>query len=217
MANPLGNAWFESQEEHSLACAKFGDCIFDVVQEGASALEISWKGHAKSWVKLVDKAIQGAFFGFLPPIVPREWFLYVLFRPERLWPKALTVEERILLELAKAASDYHPLHDQSTKPAKDEKYEIGDDGSTLVALQTYAQLVKRNIAIPMWKSYVETSKAYGARIAPLCDSTYGEPCTNLEGENIFKGDLQRGWKLNTLDWSPPTRRVFPVFLSWISP
>jgi hypothetical protein len=218
--NPFGREWGDAQSAHALAVARYGDRIFDEVQKGAKELENAWEKQTRKWNKLIDKAVRGKWLGLGPPIVDRRWLSHVLFQPTRVWPNKLSEEEVQLLELAKAASSYHPLHAQGvvvdtirgdTRAPK----RIESDAATLKVLQKYASLFKRDIAMPMWRSYNKVSDEYTDRVKVLCDEKYDEPCTTREAEKIFKGDLQRGWKMKTLDVSPDTYRTFPAFITWI--
>jgi len=212
MVEPLGKEWFEKQDEHSLSCARFGDCIFDEVQKGAAQLEEVWSDLAKPWRILAVKAVKGKLFGFFPQISSPGWLLHVVFHKE-LWPHGLSKDEVELLHLVKAVSAYHPSHatQQSGDPGPLEK---SDADATLLALRNYAALFRREIALPMWESFQKIAQKAGVGISPLCQTKYGENCSQEDAEDIFTGDLQRGWKLNTLEWSPATYHVFPLFIRW---
>lgn len=214
--DPLGKVWFENQSEHALACAKYGDCIFEEVQSGAQELQKAWEINAKPWYVLMDKAVQGSMFGLFSPIMPKDWLIYTLFRPDRFWPKGLSPKEKELLELGKMVSAYYPMHEQGVTPTKRLVPSDESGAVTLLAMQNYADLVKKTIAIPMWRSYSLVSKKYGMRITPMCKSVYGEDCTPEEGIGIFQGDLERGWKMETLSWDSASYQVFPVFVRWAS-
>jgi len=214
---PLNNQWFNDQEDHALACARYGDCIFDVVQGGAADLEAQWSRLSQSWNKLIDKAVQGRFLGLGAPIVDRRWLSFVLFQPSRLWPSGLSKEETQLLKLAKAVVAYYPMYAQGIERGTATDAErVESNEATLAALKKFAALFKRQIGLPMWKAYNSVSDLKAKEIAPLCKATYGEECSYAEARGMFQGDLERGWKLKTLEVAPPTYRVFPYFLSWIS-
>jgi len=209
-------------EDHGMACALYGDCIYDVVQEGAKLLETKWKSRTSSWDSLIDKAVKTGFMGWGAPLVDRKWLSFVLFEGPRYWPSSLTADERQALKLAVAVSGFHRRYSKGVKI--DRKRGITDDPDkieedqerTTAALRKYAELFKSKIGIPMWKDYQSVTKMYGSKIKPLCDEKYGEPCSDAEAENIFQGDLERGLKMKTLDVDPPTYRVLPVFIRWVS-
>ena len=203
-------------EEHAMACAIYGDCIFDVVQEGASDLEAQWKKLAKPWKTLLDKSVRGRFFGFGAPLLDRNWLMYVLFQPTRSWPKGLSLDEVEVLELARTAASYHPLYEQGLGRAETQAQEPGSDEATLKAMKQFASLFRRKVALPMWKAYNNTSDKMGRKIIPLCESNYEEPCSLPEAREMFQGDLERGLKVKSLNVSPTTYQVLPKFLSWIS-
>jgi len=202
-------------------CALNGDCIYDVVQDGALEIEKEWEKIAKPWNLLIDKAVKGRFMGLGSPVVDRRWLSYVLFQPTRVWPSRLSDDEKQLLELARAAAMYHSLADQgvevdtirgdTTAPDK-----IESDAATLKAMQKYAALIKQHIALPMYRVYDQVAQEKAKEIMPMCQAVYGESCSEKEAIGIFKGDLQRGWKLSTLMVSPTTERVLRPFLKWIS-
>lgn len=203
------SSWLDNQSEHALACAKYGDCIFDKVQEGALEVQNAWRKLAQPWNSLIDASVKGFLWMGRSD---RKWLSQALFQPARNWPKGLSAEEKDLLELAKAVSDYAPvsmdrLLETKTTPENAEK--------TLKALQTYAKLFKKKIALPMWREYRQIAARAGEQIAPLCQSTYGEDCSSQEGLEMFHGDLERGYKLKVLEVDTATYRVLPKFLSWI--
>lgn len=213
MPNP---DWFGEQSDHALACAKYGDCIFDEVQNGASELEAAWVKASSDWYRLLLSSTRG-FLGLREISDPR-WLYFVLFRPEKFWPRDLTQEERALLRLAASLSDFHPSGQKvdrgmgiTNDPDRAASYD-----ETLEAMKRYASLFKTKIALPMYKEYQRIAEEYAPKIQTLCDSVYGEPCSKEEAKNMFKGDLQRGWKMNSLDVTPPMSRVFPLFMDWIS-
>ena len=206
----------DSKNEHAMACAIYGDCLYDKVQEGAKALETKWAARAKIWDDLIDKAVKTGFLGWGAPLVSREWLSHMLLRvPMVQWPTGLSEEEKQLLFLAQAVTTYAKRY---TRGIKSDPLEVGseDEQRTLAALKQYASLIKSHIAIPMFKDYEAVSAAYGALLQPLCTEKYDEPCSLVEAVNLFKGDLRRGFKVKTLDVDPSTFRVLPAFLAWIS-
>jgi hypothetical protein len=217
----LGKDWFEGQSEHALAVAKYGDIIFDIVQEGAQDLQSKWQADARDWNDLIDRAVQGSLLDrlFRDPL-DRDWLSQTLFKPTRQWPSGLTNAEVQILELVRAASALHPLHAQGVKVDKllnpdDPDYGL-QEAALVKAMKKYSGLVYKNITIPMWKSYDAAAKNAARKIAPMCEEVYGETCSQDEAVLMFKGDLQRGWKMKTLKMDPSMYQVFPKFLSWIS-
>jgi hypothetical protein len=211
--------WLENQTDHALACVLYGDCVYDVVQEGAQSLETKWKAKTRGWDGLIDKAVKTGFMGWGPPLVDRKWLSHVLFKGVRAWPTELTAEERKLLKLAVSTSAFHRLYDKGVKFDRSRDIPTGEgerDDRTLAALRKYAELFKRQIALPMWKEFDQVADEYGRKIQPLCAERYGEACSKTEAVNIFKGDVYRGMAAKTLDVDPPMYRVLPRFLEWIS-
>jgi hypothetical protein len=207
--------WLKEQEDHAVACALYGDCIYDVVQEGAKNLETRWAAVSRKWEALVDKAVKTGFMGWGPPLVDRRWLIQALFYP-KLWPRGLTTEEKNLLHLMIAAASYHRLYARGVTREEMEPEAVEADDRTLAALKKLAELFKSQIAIPMWKEYQTVSEDYARKIQPMCNEQYDEPCTLSDAQNIFKGDLRRGWKARTLDVDPPTYRVMGPFLNYIT-
>lgn len=205
----LGEKWTQNQDDRVLSCARSGDCIFQEVQKGTSELEASWKKIAPLWNTLIGKAVQGGFLGWGAPLIEPEWLEWVLFQPA-LWPPGLTPEEIQLLRIAKALEEFSPSYGKG-RVEKSGEFPVN---LRLAVLRKYAALTKKKIVLPMWGSYLEVTERAGKRIAPLCSTVYGESCDTREAENIFQGDLERGWKLKVLEASPPFYRVFPYFLDW---
>ncbi len=215
----MGPEWERQQTNQSLACVVYGDCIFDVVEKGAKVLEKKWKRIAKPWNRLIDKAVRGRFFGLGSPTVDRRWLAWLIYQPVKRWPSQLTKEEVQILELVVAVSAYHPDYSEKVDrksgiTSDPERLESSED--SLAAMRQYAQLVKAQIAMPMWRAYENISKDVAQDIIPLCKTVYGESCSESEAKNMFKGDLQRAWKMRTLGVGPPTYTTFPKFIAWIA-
>tara|TARA_R110000824_G_scaffold36257_2_gene112841 strand:+ start:157 stop:804 length:648 start_codon:yes stop_codon:yes gene_type:complete len=207
-------------DQHAMACAIHGDCLFDEGQKYVKKLEEKWKLLARPWNQLLDKAVKSGFLGFGGPMVDRKWLSFVLFQPERMWPSGLSAQEIKILRLAKAASAYFPLHAQGVAPnmgsASTAPSQVEEEAKTLKSMQQYAKLVKKQVAFPMWKAYQTVSMQAGRGLRGLCESTYGEPCSIQEASAMFQGDMERGLKAKTLSASPATYEVLPMFLGWIS-
>lgn len=204
-----------AREDHALACALYGDCIYDVVQEGAQALQSRWESDAKSWDSLLDEAVKSGILGW-GRLVSRDWLSAVMFRP-REWPKGLTEEEKKILRLAAGVSGFNRRYNQGPAPARDP--DLGSkegEAQTLEALKRYTDLFKKRVAIPMYRSYDEVSNTYGRRIQPLCEENYQERCSVQESIDIFKGDLRRGHKVKTLDVKGATYLALSRFWDWIA-
>ena len=216
MSHPLDSDWFDSQSDHALACARYGDCIFTVVQEGAADIQDAWARAARPWSRLIDKAVRGKVFGLMPPLTDRKWLMYVLLMqsPSR-WPSGLSKEEVELLKMARVVSQYYPLAVQDV-PGGSVGAQPDTEEATLKALKSYAALFKKDIALSMWKTYVQVAAARAAEIMPLCDTVYKEPCSLREAEQMFKGDLERGWKMDSVGFSPASEKVFPLFIDWVT-
>lgn len=206
----------ESETEHALACALYGDCIYDVVQEGASDLEKQWKALTKPWKALLEKSVRGRFFGFGAPVVDSKWLLYVLHQPTRMWPKGLGLDEIEVLELARAATGYNSLANQGLGRSDVSPTDPATNEQTLQGLRKFSTLFRRKVALPMWKAYNDISDKKARQIMPMCEATYGESCSLPEAREMFQGDLERGLKVKSLNVGPTTYQVLPKLLSWIS-
>lgn len=207
--------WLDQQEDHAIACVLYGDCLYDVVQEGAKLLETRWQAASRKWESLIDQAVRTGLFGWGTPLVNRRWLLQALFYP-KAWPKGLTEDEKKLLYLMIAAASYHRLYARGVAREEVAPEGVEPEEQTLAALKNLAVLFRKQIAIPMWKGYQKVSKEYAKKIQPICSEKYNEPCTLSEAENIFKGDLRRGWKARTLDVDPPTYSVMGPFFRYIT-
>lgn len=212
--------WLAGQSDHAVACAVYGDCIYDEVQDGAKTLEGRWKKSTQKWDGLIDKAVKTGFMGWGSHLVDRKWLSWMLFH-ENQWPSELTQKERNLLRLMVATTGFNRLYSQGVKvdrskgittdPERAEAHE-----QTVTAMKKLAELYRREIAIPMWKQYHAVTATYGGKIQPLCDERYGESCSESDAKDIFKGDLRRGWKAKTLDVGPPMYRALPHFFAFIA-
>ena len=60
-------------KDHALACALYGDCIFDEVLKGATELERKWKGHVRVWDGVFAEAVRTGFLGWGKPLVSPQW------------------------------------------------------------------------------------------------------------------------------------------------
>jgi hypothetical protein len=211
MTFPTSDKWLEDQSEHALACALSGDCIYDVVEKHAQNMESSWKSLASGWQGLVRKASRKAWGLF--ERVSEEWLLHTLLsRPVRKWPRGLGREQVVILRILREAAQYNAgSSGRGRAPSESPSPELA-----LEAFQVLSSLTFKSLAVPMWGEYNQTSQKAAREIAPLCAETYGEPCTLGEAELMFQGDLERGWRMKTLDVSSPTYRVFPEFLAWVA-
>jgi hypothetical protein len=199
-----------------MACVQYGDCIYEVVQEGVKDLQTKWTARTRIWDNLIAQAVRTGFMGWGPPLVDQNWLRYVLFQPRRLWPSGLTKREVQMLELAKAASGLNRLHTKGIGRKDLDQAETAEaEDRTLAALRKYAQLFDRKVFDSMWADYEKVSKAYGRKIGPLCEERYQEPCSAQDAVNIFQGDIERGLKAKTLDVRVPTYHVFRKFLPLI--
>jgi len=205
-------------DDHAMACVTFGDCIYDVVQEGAKELQAKWVGRARMWNALIDKAVKTGFLGWGTPLVNRQYLSYVLFQPRRMWPHGLSTKEQQILAFAVSAAPLSPTYTRVDKlrgntdvPDIDEMG-VENEARLLAAVQKYARLYEKNIFNPMWDDYDEVADTYGKKIQPLCAAKYNEPCSLLEARGMFNADLANGVKAKTLDVDPSMYRLVPLFM-----
>lgn len=204
--------------DHAMACVQYGDCIYEVVQQGAKDLETKWEARTRIWNDLIDRAVRTGFMGWGAPLVDRKWLNYVLFQPRSQWPKGLSKREVQMLELAQAAEGMQRQFDTKIDPfrgLRENPDQAEAEDRTLAALKKYAALFDKRVFTPMWKDYNGVSDDYGRKIKPLCEQRYHEPCSLQESINIFKGDIQRGLKAKTLDVKVATYHAFRKFLPLI--
>jgi len=195
--------------EHALACAIYGDCIFEEVQEGVKLLEAAWKKDLQKYPQVIVQSTKGRGWFFPRQVVTSDWLRFMLFQPGRLWPVRLKGKQREMLQLMKAASGLAPrVH--STPNG-----ELYSEEQTLQAMEQLADTFQKQVAAPMWQSYERVSRTMGQKLLPLCEDRYGS-CTREEAVGIFQGDLERGLRMNTLEVSPQMLQVLPKFLEWIS-
>jgi hypothetical protein len=205
--------------EHAMACVQYGDCIYDVVQEGAKSLETKWTSRTRIWEDLIDKAVRTGFMGWGAPLVDRKWLKHVLFLPRSQWPRGLTKREVQMLDLASAAAMMQRQFDTQIDPfrgLRENPDQAEAEDRTLAALKKYAALFDRQVFDKMWADYDQVSEDYGRKILPLCEQRYQEPCTLQDAINIFKGDLRRGMKAKTIDLKVRTYQALREFLPLIS-
>ena len=211
------NWWAKSdQGEHAMACARFGDCIFDEVQKGAGELNARWKTDTRKWNVLIDKVVKGGFLGLGSPLMDRNWLSHVIFN-QREWPSGLSKEEKQLLKLASAISGYHPAKQYGYAPGeKKPEAAASNESLTLEVLRKFVKKFRETIVESMLRSYEQVSDKYAKIIQPLCEQEYSEPCDLAESSGMFQGDMQRAYKIKSLDVDPPTYRVLLPFWDWMS-
>lgn len=207
------NWWAKSdQGDHAMACARFGDCILDEVQKGAKELEGRWKSDTRKWNALIDKTVKGGFLGLGTPLMDRNWLAHLIFN-QKEWPSGLSKEEKQLLKLANAISGYHPVKQYGYAPGEKKPVPV-ESGDSLEVLRKFIKLFQETIVESMLRSYAKVSDKYAKIIQPLCEQEYSEPCSLDEARNMFNGDMQRTYKVKTLDVDPPTYRVLLPFWDW---
>lgn len=215
MASIRDDAYWESVEDHGLACAKYGDCIFNEVQEGAQDLENAWTKRAGFFSEILQASAKTGIFG-LGKQIDLKWLHHVIFGPKKNWPSGLTLDDRLILELARANSGYlsGPSLGVTVDPLSgyDASFQKAGEEATLSALRKFSKLYRKDVLLPMWGDYEHIAVETAKRIAPLCLITYGESCTPTEAIGMFKGDLQRGWKVRSLGFSAASYHVFPAFM-----
>ncbi len=196
------------------------DAIYKITELGSKRLEVAWVDISKSWNKLIAKSVETGFMGWGAPIVDRRWLTYTLFDHERNWPKGLTTKERLLLRLAIAVSFYYPLAAQGVYT--DRKWGITQDPentepeeATLAALKSYAAKFEKSIAEPMWAAFDKVSDDMAPLVSEACKEVYAEPCSFAEARGMFQGDLDRGWKLESLPFSSNSYKVYGLFNDYI--
>lgn len=213
------NAYWAEESDHALACALYGDCVFDTVKEGAAELEKTWEGLARPFGKLLRAAAKTGVFG-LGPELDTKWLKRVLFGPVPGWPSGLSPKEKKVLLLARSTAGWLTNADlgDAVDPMRgfDAEFRRESEEATGDALRKFADLYVKNVANPMWDAYDQISKKYGRRLVPMCEEKYQEKCSEVEGVQMFRGDLARGWKLKTLPFSAVTHHVFADFLEWAS-
>ena len=206
MSDDLNNPY----SDYALACAKYGDCIFDEVQKGALRLEKEWENATRTWPRLIDKAAKKGFLG-LGKGAGATWLNFVLFQPHQRWPAGLSPEHVKILRLTKAFENFHPSGRKDGSFPKEDP----SDEETLEMMQKLALLVKKGILRSMWRSYESVSESSAAAIMPLCGAQFGEACSKEEAKGIFRGDLLRGWKMGSLDTGQGFSKVYPRFKDWL--
>ena len=154
--------------DYALACAKYGDCIFDEVQKGAVKLEEAWSKATRSWPRLVDKAAKKGFLG-LGRGVGATWLNFILFQPHQRWPAGLSAEHTKILQFTKSLDSLHSSGRREDFPTKNPS-----DEETLEAMQKLALIIKKEILRPMWRSYESISEDAAKSIAPLCKAQFEE-------------------------------------------
>lgn len=207
----MGTPAFTPGEAHAMACARYGDCLFDAGQEYVQKLEDRWKDLSRPWRGLLARSL-GGFLGFGQEI-DTETLHALLFRSERHWPEGLTKSEKQVLRLARAVSAYHPGPDGLHPPRPVQM--VGEDVA-LRALRRYAKLFEKTIALPMWTAYEDVRAQAGDGLQGLCEQAYAEPCSAAEAASMWAGDLERGLTFSTIEASPATYTVLPRFLQWVS-
>lgn len=217
MAGIREDAYWANESDHALACALYGDCVYDTVKEGALELEKTWEGQARPFGKLLRMAAKTGVFG-LGPELDTKWLKKVLFGPLSAWPSGLTQKEKKALLLARSTAGWltnaelgdtvDPLRGFDAEFKKESEEATGD------ALKKFSDLYVKNIANPMWDTYDLVSKKYGRKLVPMCEEKYQEQCSESEGVQMFRGDLARGWKVRTLPFSATSYHVFANFLDW---
>ena len=213
------DAYWVDESDHALACALYGDCLFDEVKAGAAELEALWEADAKPFGKLLKKASKTGVFG-LGPTLDTKWLSKVLFGTPSGWPSGLSAKEKQVLLLARSPAGW--LTSAELGDAVDSmkgfdptfKKESGE--ATADALKKFAALFTAEVANKMWDNYDQISKKYGKRMRPICEQKYNEACTDAEGVEMFRGDLSRGWKMRSLPFSAITYHVYADFIGLIS-
>lgn len=200
-------------EDHGMACVMYGDCIYDVVQEGAKDLQTKWTATCRKWDSLVDKAVKTGFLGWGSPLVGRDWLTHMLLQPPRVWPRGLTKKEVAILKLSAEAAQLAKKAQNVPNPLP-RTLSPEDSAKTLAAMKKFAALFDKQIGQPMLDDYWDVSTAYGKQIEPLCAEKYNEPCSPSEAVDIFRGDIERGLRAKTLDVRTPMYWAFPRFLEY---
>ena len=194
---------------YAMACAKYGDCIFDEVQKGALRLDKAWDKITHRWSRLMDKAAKRGFLGLGGGSA--SWLNFVLFQPPRVWPQGLGAKQVKVLLLLQSLENYHQDIRSERLP---DVYPSEEE--TLKAMQRLAALTKQEILLPMWRAYEAVSDEASKAIAPLCPAQFGEGCSLKEAKEIFKGDLLRGWEVGSLDVGPSFYKVYPRFKGYVT-
>lgn len=219
MAGIRDDAYWASESDHALACALYGDCVFDTVKEGAVELERIWEAQARPFGKLIQAAAKTGIFG-LGPELDTKWLKKVLFGPPNAWPSGLTPKEKLILRLARSTAGWLTNVELGDVVDPLRGYDAGfkkeSEDATTEALKKFADLFVKNVANPMWDTYDQVSKKYGRKLLPMCEEKYEEKCSEAEGIQMFRGDLARGWKLKSLPFSSVTSHVFADFMDWSS-
>lgn len=208
MPDPLDYAWGDAQSQYALTCAVEGDCVFDIVQKYSSTLGDRLKALASKTPGVMKSATRGRYFGMVPPKVQTSWLAALISR-EQLWPSELTREEEALLRMA--ARSFSAIG--KSLPASVDHPANRED--SIKALKDFAELYEKAVAMPMWKAYDQAGKKAAREIAPICQAQFQEDCTLKEAEAIFKGDLQRGLKVKSLDMAPTAQDLLKSLLAWI--
>lgn len=208
MADPLDYTWGDAQSQYALMCAVEGDCVFEIVRKYSSALGDRLKALAGKTPRVMKSVTRGRYFGMVPPKVRTSWLAALISR-EQLWPSDLTREEKALLRMAARS---FPAIGKSL-PASVESPARRED--SVKALKDFAELYEKAVAMPMWRAYDQEGKKAAREIAPICQAQFQEDCTLKEAEAIFKGDLQRGLKVQSLGISPTAQDLLKSLLYWI--
>jgi len=209
-------------DDHAMACVTFGDCIYDVVQEGAKELQAQWIARARKWNALIDQAVKTGFLGWGTPLVNRKYLSYVLFQPRRMWPHGLSSKELKTLAFAVSAAPLSPTYTRVDKlRGNTDVPDIDDMGAEnearlLAAMQKYARLYEKHIFNLMWDDYSEVADTYAKKIQPLCAAKYGEQCSLTDARNMFNADLENGVRAKTLDVDTTMYRLIPLFRDLIA-
>ncbi len=215
----LDREWAKTQ---NFSAVVWGDAVYEIVQLGAKRLEDSWKIATEPWERILHKSVETGFLGFGQNLVNPKALEQALFSREKHWPVGLTEKEKIILRLAKEVSAYHPSPDYTLSEIlglrSDPKAQrVSPESPELIlkALKNFAGTFNLKVAHRMWKSYSDTSKHVAPKIMRACEQVYGESCGLEESRGMFYGDMDRGWKAETLKISNVTYRVYGVFLEYL--